>query len=155
LEKYKGVQYIIQALPLLGKDLHLEIVGSGTYHGELAKLVDRLGLSQRVRFYQDLPRSELLKMYARAGVLVLLSRYESFSMVVAEALASKTPCIVASTSTLKEWVDNRNCFGIDYPVDVDNLAGLINKVIGRSVTGVKLWDWDEVVRELEHIYDLG
>jgi len=155
LEKYKGVQNIIQTLPLLGKDFHLEIVGSGTYRGELVQLVDRLGLSQRVRFYQDLPRSELLKMYARAGVFVLLSRYEAFSLVVAEALASKTPCVVANTSALKEWVDQKNCFGIDYPIDIDKLAGLINEVIGKRVTGVKLWDWNDVVRELEHIYDLG
>ena len=155
LEKYKGVQYIIQALPLLDDDFCLEIVGRGTHERELAGLVDRLGLSHRVRFNQLLSRSQLLEMYNRAGVFVLLSQHEAFSIVVAEALASKTPCIVASTSALKEWVDNRNCFGVDYPVDIDQLAGLINKVIGRRVTGVKLWDWDDVVRELEHIYDLG
>jgi len=155
LEEYKGVQYIIQALPLLDDDFHLEIVGRGTYERELAGLADKLGLSHRVRFNQLLPRSQLLEMYNRAGVFVLLSQFEAFSIVVAEALAAKTPCIVASTSALKEWVDDKNCFGIDYPVNVDNLAGLINKVIGRSVTGVRLWDWDEVVRELEHIYDLG
>jgi len=102
-----------------------------------------------------LPRAELLRRYARAGVFVLLSRYEAFSIVVAEALAAGTSCVVANTSALKEWIDNRNCFGIDYPVNVDNLAGLINKVIGRSVTDVKLWDWDDVVRELEHVYELG
>lgn len=154
LEEYKGVQYIIQALPLLDDDFCLEIVGRGTYERELAGLADKIGLSRRVSFNQLLPRSELLEMYNRAGVFVLLSKYECFSIVVAEALAAETPCIVASTSALKEWVDDKNCFGIDYPVNVDNLAGLINKVIGRSVTGVKLWDWDEVVRELEHIYEL-
>ena len=154
LEEYKGVQYIIQALPLLDEDFHLEIVGGGTYNRELVALVDRLGLNHRVRFYSYQPHSELPRIYARAGVFVLLSKYECFSIVVAEALAAKTPCIVASTSALKEWVDDKNCFGIDYPVNVDNLAGLINRVIGRSVTDVKLWDWDEVVRELEHVYEL-
>ena len=155
LEEYKGVQYIIRALPRLNGDLCLEIVGWGTYKRELEHLVEKLGLSHRVRFSQSLPRSELLEMYNRAGVFVLLSRHEAFAMVVAEALASKTPCIVANTSALTEWVDGRNCFGIDYPVNIDRLAELINKVIGGKVTDVKLWEWDDVVRELEHIYDLG
>ena len=152
LEKYKGVQYIIQVLPLLSKDFHLEIVGGGTYNRELVALVDRLGLNHRVRFYSCLPHSELPKIYAKAGVFVLLSKYESFSIVVAEALASKTPCVVANTSALKEWVDQKNCFGIDYPIDIDKLAGLINEVIGKRVTGVKLWDWDAVVTKLTQIY---
>ena len=152
LEKFKGVQYIIQVLPLLSEDFHLEIVGTGTYNRELVTLVDRLGLNHRVRFYSRLPHSELPKIYAKAGVFVLLSKYESFSIVVAEALASKTPCVVANTSALKEWVDQKNCFGIDYPIDIDKLAGLINEVIGKRVTGIKLWDWDAVVTKLTRIY---
>lgn len=155
LEEYKGVQYIIQALPLLDDDCRLEIVGRGTYERELARLADKLGLSRRVRFNQFLSRSELLKMYNRAGVFVLLSQHEAFSIVVAEALAAKTPCIVASTSALREWVDNRNCFGVDYPIDIDQLAGLVNEVMGREVSDIKLWDWDDVAQELEKIYELG
>lgn len=155
LEQYKGVQYIIQALPLLGDDYRLEIVGRGTYETELQRLAAKLELSQRVRFNQFLPRSELLKMYNRAGVFVLLSQSEAFSIVVAEALASKTPCVVANTSALREWVDNRNCFGVDYPIDIAQLAKAISKAKGKRVTGVRLWDWDDVVQELEKIYDLG
>jgi len=154
LEEYKGVQYIIQALPLLDDDFCLEIVGRGTYETELESLADKLGLSHRVRFNQFLPRSELLKMYNRAQVFVLLSQSEAFSIVVAEALAGKTPCVVANTSALREWVDNRNCFGVDYPIDIAQLAGLINEAMGRKVTDVTLWDWDDVVQELEKIYNL-
>ncbi len=155
LEEYKGVQYIIQALPLLGDDYRLEIVGRGFYQGELSKLVDKLGLSQRVRFNGFLSRSELIEMYFRVAVLVLLSQREAFSMVIAEALAAKTPCVVANTSALKEWVDNKNCFGVDYPIDIAQLAGIISEVKGKRVTDVKLWDWNDVVRKLEYIYDLG
>ena len=155
LEKYKGVQYIIQALPLLDNDLCLEIIGRGTYEMELMRLVESLGLSHRVNFTKFLPRSELLKRYSRARAFVLLSQREAFSIVVAEALASKTPCVVANTSALKEWVDNKNCFGIDYPIDVAQLAEVINKVSNVRVTDVRLWDWDEVAQEVERIYDMG
>jgi len=155
LQEYKGVQCIIQALPLLDDSFTLEIVGWGTYEMELMRLADKLGLNRRVRFNHYLPRSELLKMYSQAQVLVLLSQQEAFSIVVAEALASKTPCVVANTSALSEWVDDKNCFGIDYPIDINKLAELINKVNNVKVTYVKLWDWDDVVKELEKIYDLN
>ncbi|MFA5367033.1 MAG: glycosyltransferase, partial [Dehalococcoidia bacterium] len=80
------------------------------------------------------------------------SRYESFSIVVSEALAAGVPCIVANTSALTEWIDNTNCYGIDYPIHIDRLASLINEVIGRKVGEVRLWDWDEVVKETLKVY---
>lgn len=152
LEKYKGVQHIIQALPLLDKDFHLEIVGKGSYKHTLMTQIDRLGLNNRVRFYQNLPRQQLLKMYARAGVFVLLSQHEAFSIVVAEALAAKTPCIVANTSALSEWIDNKNCSGIDYPINNDELAELITQVIGKKVGDVKLWGWNEGTQRITRLY---
>jgi glycosyltransferase involved in cell wall biosynthesis len=152
LEEYKGVQYIIEALPFLEKDFCLKIVGKGPYKANLLTQINKLGLNDRVTFYQDLPRQELLRMYARASVFVLLSKLEAFSIVVAEALASKTPCIVANTTALTEWIDNTNCFGIDYPIKIENLVKLINRVAGNSVNDLKIWDWDKVINNLLKIY---
>ena len=77
-----------------------------------------------------------------------------------QALASKTPCIVANTSALKEWIDNENCFGISYPINVDQLQKLVNHVIGsddrayfRNTRSEKIRDWDEVVERLGRIYN--
>jgi glycosyltransferase involved in cell wall biosynthesis len=151
LEKYKGVQHIIQTLPLLDKDFHLEIVGKGPYKDMLVSLVNQLRLNERVRFHQDLARQELLCMYAKSGVFILLSRRESFSIVIAEALAARVPCIIANTSALTEWVDNKNCLSVDYPIDSTKLASLITTVEGRKVGDVKLWGWDRVVGELENV----
>ena len=152
-EEYKGVQYIIQSLPVLDKDFHLEIIGNGPYKANLVAQINRLGLNNRVKFYENLPRQELVKMYAKAGVFVLLSEHEAFALTVAEALAAKTPCIVASTSALLEWIDNKNCFGIDYPINSAKLAELITKVIGKKVSTVKLWDWTEVVEQIRTLYE--
>lgn len=33
----------------------------------------------------------------------------------------------------KEWVDNENCFGIDYPIDAEELVKLVNEVTGRKL----------------------
>lgn len=153
IEEYKGMQYVIQALPLLDKNLCLKIVGKGPYKHRLVKLAGRLRLGSRVRFYQNLPRQELLKMYAKAGVFVLLSRGEAFGNAVAEALAARTPCIVATASALVEWIDNTNCFGIDYPINNAELAELITKVVGKEVGDIKLWDWDEVAQQIRALYE--
>lgn len=152
LEEFKGVQYAIQALHLLEETIRLEIVGKGPYKEKLIRLATGLGVAQRIDFYQDLHGRELLNRYANADLFILLSRYEAFSIALAEALASKTPCIVANTSALKEWGDNENCFGIDYPISIDQLAGLINEVIGKKVGEVKLWDWEAVVEQLGMVY---
>jgi glycosyltransferase involved in cell wall biosynthesis len=153
LEEYKGVQYIIKTLPLLNKDIHLDIVGSGPYKEKLVEFTKELRLDDRVQFHQDLSKSELLSRYANADVFVLLSKYEAFGTVVAESLAAGTPCIVASTSALAEWIDNMNCFGIDYPISIDKLARLATDVIGKRANGVKLWDWDDVVVETLRVYN--
>lgn len=152
LEEFKGVQYAIQVLPLLEEDIRLEIVGKGTYKAKLVRLARELGVEERVDFYQDLRERDMINRYANADIFVLLSKYEAYSLAVAEALAAKLPCIVANTSALREWVDNQNCFGINYPISRGLLANLINKVMGKKVGDVRLWDWDEVVKQLEIVY---
>lgn len=153
LEEYKGVQFIIRALPALSEDVRLEVVGSGPYKAALLQLIDELGLAGKVNFYQDLSRRELLERYAAADLFLLLSRYEAFGITVAEALAAKTPCIVANTSALSEWVNGQSCLGIDYPIDIDELTRSIEKAMGQTVGNVKPWDWDEVVTSLLKIYE--
>jgi len=153
LEKYKGIQSLIRALPKLGNYTILEIVGKGPYKKSLVKLARKLEIEDGVRFYQDLPRKELLQKYTNADALLLLSKYEAFGISVAEALASKTPCIVANTSALKDWIDGKNCFGVDYPIDIDKLAELIDKVIGKRIDEVKLSSWSEVTEKLVELYE--
>ena len=153
IRKLKGIDYLIKALPKLDDDILLEIVGKGTHKKELVKRVKKLGLKNRVIFQRNLSRKKLLKRYTDADLFVLLSKYEAFGISVAEALASKTPCIVANSSALQEWVDNENCFGVKYPINVNELANLIDEVIGKEVKGVKLLDWDDVVVELIKVYE--
>lgn len=152
VERYKGIDCIVHALSELQADIELEIVGKGTHKDNLMRLVSKLGLLRRVRFYQDLSRKELLQRYVNADVFVLLSKHEAYGITVAEALASGTPCIVARGSALEEFVDNRNCFGIDYPIDINELVVMIEDVIGKEVKKVDLWDWNDVVKELIKVY---
>jgi len=157
---YKGVQFLIEALPKLPDYVILKIVGKGPLRSSLEARAKSLGVFDRVRFYQNLERRKLLQMYVNSDVFVLPSRYEAYSKVVAEALTAGTPCIVADSSALKEWIDNESCFGIDFPIDVERLAELIANVIGGDFNkelaqkwiGTKIIDWDDVVSRLEEVY---
>ena len=84
-------------------------------------------------------------------VVILTRHFPSFG-VAAEALAAKTTCIVANTSALRKWIDNENYFGIHYPGSSDKLVSLINEVVRTELGEVELWDWDEVVKQLETVY---
>jgi len=103
---------------------------------------------------------EILQKYADADVFVLLSEREAYSLVVAEALAAGIHCIVAKTSALTEWVDNKSCFGIEFPIKLGELAELIYAVINyaashknkKSLIQTKAFDWDEVSQRLELVY---
>lgn len=157
---FKGVQYLVDVLPKLADDVVLEIVGHGPLKPFLEKRARELKVSDRVKFHRYLDRQELLQKYVDADVFVLLSMYEAYSIVVAEALASGTPCIVADTSALSEWVDGESCFGMSVPVRLDELARLIDNVIDNGVDrrvvkkwiGTKILDWDDVAERLEDIY---
>lgn len=153
LEKYKGVQYLLEALQKMNRNTILDVVGKGPYKESLTKLARRLKIEERVSFFQDLPRDELLQKYADSDAFVQLSEHEAYGISVAEALSAKTPCIVAKTSALREWVDNENCFGIDYPIDVDKLADLMNSAIESHVKGLTVIDWDEVAERTISLYE--
>jgi len=91
----------------------------------------------------------------------MLSSFEAYSIAVAEALVAGTPCVIANTSALSEWIDNRTCYGVDLPISLNDLAEKINSVLEngmkrremRKWIGKKILDWNDVVKQLEKIYE--
>ena len=153
LEKYKGVQYVIQALPLL--EYRLEIVGKGPYEQKLKKLASSLGVSKKIDWMRELPRSELLKHYKSADVFVMLSEHEAYGITVAEALASGTPWIVSNIDSLGEFLDNKMCFKVKSHTNANDLIQTIKSVafIERVKYGGELMDWDKVTERLIDVYE--
>jgi glycosyltransferase involved in cell wall biosynthesis len=160
LSDYKGVQYLVEVLPKLADDIILEIVGSGPLQPYLEKRAKELGVNHRLKIYPHMSRAGVLQKFADADVFALLSRYEAYSLVVAESITAGTPCIVAETSALSEWVDNCTCFGVGFPIDLNSLVNKINYVLEnnylrqkiKSRSRKKILDWNEVVNCLERTY---
>jgi glycosyltransferase involved in cell wall biosynthesis len=153
LEKYKRIQFLIRTMTKLDDNVFLEIVGQGPYKNSLVNLARELNVNRRITFSNGLDRDKLLEKYAEANLFVTLSENEAYGIVVAEALASGTPCIVADVSALHDWIDNINCFGIGNTINIDQLSTLVKKVVRIKIEKVKLPTWVEVAGALQSLYN--
>jgi len=70
------------------------IIGDGPERKRLMRLVQRLGIAERVRFWGRLPRDEVLQRLAEVDVLVHPSLHDSGGWVTLEAMAAGRPAIV-------------------------------------------------------------
>jgi len=154
LEAYKGVQYLIEAFLRL-KEYRLVIIGEGPYEINLKSLSQKLNMG-RIDWLNNVSRTDLLRHYKSANVFVLLSKYESYGITVAEALACGTPCVVALGSALDEFVDGKSCIGIEQPLTADKLIDAVIRLDylkDKSGTRLqKIENWDHVVERLICIY---
>lgn len=69
------------------------IVGDGPLRAQLAELCVSLGINEQVSFLGQLPRDAVREAMARADCLVLSSNYETFGVVLIEALACGLPVV--------------------------------------------------------------
>jgi glycosyltransferase involved in cell wall biosynthesis len=107
LERYKGHQRVIAAMPYILKekpDARLWIAGSGPYEPELRRLVKKLCLQDQVQI-RAVPMAERNTMadeLSKAALFVLLSEFETHPIAVLEAVSLGVPALVADTSGLSE-----------------------------------------------------
>ena len=131
LEYEKGVQTVLEALPLLleHEEFRFYIAGVGTHADELKAHAERAGLANRVHFLGFIDEPELRMYYAAADLAVVPSLYEPFGMVALETFASGTPCIAADIGGLRELVVHE-ATGLRFtPGDPDSLAGMIRRLL--------------------------
>jgi D-inositol-3-phosphate glycosyltransferase len=113
----KGLETLLDAVAQLrarGPAVRLLIVGgeadepSDGHEAEIRRRVDGLGLREAVRFVGAQPQEALRDFYVAADVTVLPSYYESFGMVVLEAMACGSPVIGSRvgglTTTVRDGV---------------------------------------------------
>lgn len=154
LEKYKGVQFLLKILAELNIDFVLDVVGNGPYKSKLVSLTDELLLTSKVRFSDNLSRTELLQKYFNSDIFISFSEHEAFGITVAEALSSGTPCIVNASSGLRQWIDNDTCFGVTLPLNKDEFYSLVLKLKNKKGFSRKIMDWQQVVTEIIKEYEM-
>jgi glycosyltransferase involved in cell wall biosynthesis len=104
----KRMELVINAMPALMEavpDLKLVIAGPDDGVGEEWKaLTLSLGLEDRVRFEGFLSEEDKLAAFTAADVFVLPSDWEAYGLVLMEAQACGTPCIVSDRGGPKEVI---------------------------------------------------
>lgn len=106
----KGVGLLLEALALLRRvrsDLHLRLVGSSPMSGtarELQRQAEDLGLTHCVEFADELPWREIPGQLAAADLLILPSLYDSFGIVLIEAMACGLPVVATRCGGPEEIV---------------------------------------------------
>jgi D-inositol-3-phosphate glycosyltransferase len=136
LERLKGIDKIIRALPLLsGTTPLLLVVGEdGNRLGEtenLKVLAAELGVSEHVSFAGLVNYERLPDYYNAADVVAFPSFYESFGLVPLESLACGTPVVATDVGDLKNIIiEGKTGFVLEDNQPV-HLANILNAVLDQ------------------------
>lgn len=134
LRYYKGLQYMLQAMPQL-PDVHWLIVGTGPMEQEWRRLASSLGVQARVHFIGEVTNSLLSPYYAASDVFVFPSseRSEAFGLVQLEAMAAGKPIISTELGTGTSYVNVNGETGLVVPArDSHALAGAVGRLLGDA-----------------------
>jgi glycosyltransferase involved in cell wall biosynthesis len=127
----KGLPYLLHALSGLRRtreDWHLDVVGDGDKRMEYEQLAVDLKLGDKVTFHGLKSKPEVAEFMRRADVFVLPSLGETFSVPVAEALATGLPIVATCCGGPEEFVVQN--VGLIVPRgDAESLRGGIESML--------------------------
>jgi glycosyltransferase involved in cell wall biosynthesis len=135
LHEEKGPDLLLDALPLLRRRVHCVLLGAGPQEPALRKRVEQLGLGHEV----EMPgwQADVGGWIDRADLVVVPSRYESWSQTAVTAMAHGVPMVATNVEGLPTTLaDGRGL--LVAPEDPDALAGAIEDVLsGRRVPDLR------------------
>ncbi|HYT36542.1 MAG TPA: glycosyltransferase family 4 protein [Ktedonobacteraceae bacterium] len=161
LERYKGHQHLITALPKIREwrsDVQLLILGAGPYEAALRKLAWRIGVAERVEI-RAIPASDrraMAEILSQASLVALLSEYEAHPIAVMEALALRRPVLVADTSGLRELAEQGLVRAISLNSSPEEIAQATRQQIEESIVPpahLVLPTWDDCASQLQTVYN--
>lgn len=136
LDPVKGVEELIEACGLLarrGAAFRLDLVGDGTLRATLEARVRELELTERVTFHGTLPPDAVAAHMHAASFAVVPSRWETFSVVLSEAMACGLPVVATTVGALPERVDEDSGLLVP-PRDPQALADGLATMLARYAT---------------------
>jgi glycosyltransferase involved in cell wall biosynthesis len=137
LENFKGVHLLIRAfaqlLKIFNEKATLRIIGNGSQKGSLTKLVMDLKIQDHVTFKANLTEEDLCREYCEASLFVLLSKLESYSIVVREALFFELPVIVLQNRVFEDLAKNGNCFEVSSQAGPKEIALKMLKCLRKDL----------------------
>ncbi|MBX2810167.1 MAG: glycosyltransferase family 4 protein [Myxococcales bacterium] len=165
---WKAVDLSIKAMALCRDiDAQLEIFGGGPEKTRLQKLVQRLKLSDRVRFQGAVDRATFLGRLSSATALLHPSLHDSGGFVCLEAMAARVPVICVDTGGPGAFVTPETGFAIppsEPSVVVQQMAEYMRELAADPQLVGRLGDagrqrieeeylWEKRVERMNGVYD--
>ena len=166
LRKVKGIGILLNAIPIIKKsisDICVYIAGSGQLENELKSLVKKLDIEENVKFLGFLQEEEKYIYYKSADLCVVPSVYESFGIVLLEAMAYGKPVVASNVGGIPYVVENGTT-GLLF--ECGNVKELAEKIIVllrdeelRKKMGeagrerAKEFTWDKIAEQTVDLYN--
>jgi glycosyltransferase involved in cell wall biosynthesis len=162
----KGHDVLIEALGMLDRHAwRCSLVGGlgqrPDYVAELQARAAQLGLSSRLDWVGAVPPAQVRDWYARTDLLVLPSRFETYGMVVAEAVASGLPVVCSDAGALPDTLPSGSGLLFEtgdaaaLAATLDGLlrdrSRLVNLRMCAHHVGARLGDWVTAARRFARV----
>lgn len=158
LHKWKRVDLVITAMKFVKSPVILVIAGKGDDEENLKKLVNKLGLEERVQFLGSVSDNELLDLYSKSIVIPFVPIHEDYGYITIEAFKSKKPVITCHDSGEPAIVVNDSVSGFVVEPNPRTIAEKINYFIDHpekisqmgnaGFESVKDIMWDKIILKL-------
>jgi glycosyltransferase involved in cell wall biosynthesis len=128
----KGLDDLINALPLIKTPLHLSIAGvtEQQFAKEFTELAPTLNNTvHTIQFHGQTPRETTKALFWHANLFCLPSRSEALGVAILEALAAGLPCAATSVGGIPEIAQQLGGCVLVPPDNPLKLASAINQVI--------------------------
>ncbi len=162
LERYKGYQHLITALPHIRRrrpDARLLIVGEGPYEANLRQLAQSTGVADAVEIRAIPPneRQAMQNLLLQAKLVALLSEYEAHPIAIMEALALQRPTLVTHTSGLAELAEKKLVRSVPLNSTPETIAAAALQQIEQPLipAQIALPTWDDCAQQLLDVYTLA
>jgi glycosyltransferase involved in cell wall biosynthesis len=165
LVRWKGGEYVIQALPLLEPPgAQLWVAGEGPYEQDLRALASRLGVAERIRWLGRVEQAKLAALYRSCSMLVAASFVnETFGMALCEAMACGAPVVASDFGGFREVVVDGETGLLARPQDAPDLARKVTTLLAGPEIARRLgesgrtrvhdfFSWRAVGDRLEEVY---
>jgi len=168
LEPQKGIDLLIKAYHRMVSqrfitEQSLVLIGTGPYEKDYRRLINNLGIADRVVFKGWQSPEHIKDQLADASLCVLPSRSESFGLTMAETLSQNVPLVTTSSGSIPEVVDHGRVAWMAKPNDLDSLFQTIRKALENYQESLRKaacgrehvtsnFSWQKAAKDYEQFY---